>query len=314
MITLACRGMMGSTTALASFALMALGAAAQGARPEPAGSKTVQLTGADFSLDAPLNLYFDQKLTLVMPGEVRLVLPGSRDVIEVGINRNIVAVSLVDSEYVRIRKPVSTLVVVMRDGTTVVGRIQTAGSAREVTHHLVRFERQDGFESVVRAQALRLVDGWVADLTGPESAGFDERLSPLEPVVEARVRRRIAGWIAKGGMELVELDPRTKRGFIYLTCRGMARLGAVSVVWLAVTNHSQPTFTIGPVRLRIGAEWLEPPDVTVAVSDNVAASDGEARGIAIVVATDRLRDAPMAAEVCEAGPEGRCVRLEALSP
>lgn len=227
-----------------------------GAGAESGRSLRVVLDGATAVVPGELPLFFDQRLTFVLPDTVRMAVAGSPDVLVTHIKDNVVAVSLIDSEYVRQIKPLTNLTIIMNDGAAVTARVTVAASAGEVAVDLVDVERGAGFDSAVRAQATQLIATWLS--AGPEE--LDERLATrlrhLDPLVNRRARRELARWVAAGGVTVLDETHRTKRAFIYLTSRSLTRLGEMVVAHVEVTNHSQEPFVIDRVVLWSGGKQI----------------------------------------------------------
>lgn len=277
---------------------------------EPSQTLAVAMSGADHALDRPVPLYFDEKLTLVLPADVRLVLPGSADVLSTRVNGNIVAVGLVDSEFVRIGHPETSLSIVLVDGATVACRIAVAAAADPTRPHLIRFEREPAFDALVRARALETLTEWLDAPDGNLDESTHEHLAPITPAIERRARHLVAEWAAIEGFEVVDGVTRTRADFIYLTTRSVLRLGDRAVLRLGVTNRSQPTFTVGRIDLSSDGRTIEATALDVAIPQPDVPPDGRERSIAVIAPADSVFDHSLVVTVCETGITPRCVELE----
>ncbi len=288
-------------TALALLAALAAPAAER--------TRVVQLAPGVDGPAEPLPLYFDQRLTLVMPGPVRLAVPGSPDVVTAHVRDQLVVLSLVDSEFVRVRRPTTNLTVLTADGTPFTCRLSVAASAAEAGVDLVRVLPDPGKVQRAGPEAVALVEAWLRD--GARALPEDVRptFAPLAAQIDARARRQVAGWVARDGAERLADTRRTKRAFVYLTSHGLVRVGPFLAARLSVTNHTQPPFTVGAVRVRAGGAELT--DAVVEVPDRVVAPDGEPRGLGVLLPAAALAEgAALEVDVCEADVAGRCVAIE----
>ncbi|MCA9560977.1 MAG: hypothetical protein KC583_20655, partial [Myxococcales bacterium] len=137
------------------------------AAPAAERTRVVQLgPGVDGPAE-PLPLYFDQRLTLVMPGPVRLAVPGSPDVVTAHVKDQLVVLSLVDSEFVRVRRPTTNLTVLTVDGTPFTCRLSVAASAAEASLDLVRVLPDPDKVQRAGPEAVALVEAWLRE--GPKA-------------------------------------------------------------------------------------------------------------------------------------------------
>ena len=111
------------------------------------------------------------------------------------------------------------------------------------------------------------------------------------------------------GFEVLAGVQRTRQGFIYLTSHGLLRLGDAAVLRLTAANHSQPALTLGSVRVFAGGQAVPAGQVVTTVRDAALLPDGQPRAVGVLFPAAALRD-QVAVEVCEAGAEPRCVRLD----
>jgi len=275
-----------------------------------AGERTlvVQLAPGVTGPSAPLPLFFDQRLTFVLPERVRLAVAGSADVLVAHVNDNVVVASLIDSEYVRAARPRTNLTILTEGGTAFTCGIEVAATAEATAVQLVEVKAPLGQRQQVSAEAVALVKRWLAD-PGSLDAATAGLFSALEPDLLARARRELAGWVGLQGFEALAGVQRTRQDFIYLTSYGLARIGDRAILRLTAINHSQPALALGPVHIRVDGQALPDDVVTVARSDAALPPDGEPRSIGVIFPADRL-GASLVAEVCEEAAEPRCVRLD----
>ncbi len=264
-------------------------------------SLEVQLEpGVDGPREA-LSMTFDKRLTFVMPGPVRLAVPGSPDVLRAHVKDNVVVASLVDSDYVRARKPLTNLTILTTDGQPFTCRIAVVSTAAEAPLELVRVAHGAGRRRHFDDEAVRLVEAWLADRA---PSAVRRRLEGLSARVDERAKAQLARWVALGGAEQRTGTGRSKQDFIDLTRRGRLSAGDVAVLHLELRNHTQPPFTVGEVRL-VGVDG----PLTVSVPEPLVPPDGKPRGVG-VLAPLKAVDSASAVEVCEQAVRARCVRLE----
>jgi hypothetical protein len=242
-----------------------------------ARTRTVVLETATRALDAPVALPFDHKLTLVFPEDVELAVPGGPDLIAVHVRGAVVAVSAIESEYTRARRPTTNLTVVTRGGAAVTMKVQLAGRAIGAgAPDLIRFELGPG---PLRARAVA-----------------------ADEAAAVRLARQAAS-----AVEPVDARARARQAFIYLVARGGVHIGDRTVLRFEIRNHSQPPFVIARVRLLAGGAEL--PAVAAWEADRIP-PDGAPRGIGVVVERAALLGVDDArVSVCEADA-GRCVEVE----
>lgn len=240
-------------------------------------TRTIVLETRTRALEAPVALPFDHKLTLVFPEDVELAVPGGPDLIAVHVRGGVVAVSAIESEYTRARRPTTNLTVVTRGGAAVTMRLRLVGrAAASGAPDLLRFE------------------------LGPDR--LRARAAAADEAVAAGLARQAAS-----AVEPVEARARARQSFIYLVARGGVHIGARTILRFEIRNHSQPPFVIARVRLAAGG--VELPAVAAWETDRIP-PDGAARGIGLVVERAALLGVDDArVSVCEADAE-RCVEVE----
>ncbi|MCA9525712.1 MAG: hypothetical protein KC549_05365 [Myxococcales bacterium] len=257
---------------------------------------------------APIPLYFDQRLTIVLPDAVRLAVAGSADVLVAHTQDNVVVATLIDSEYVRAVKPRTNLTVLTEAGAAFTCTIAVAEAADAVAVNLIEVQRAPDHAQRVGAEAKAALAAWLAD-PGTADPDVARALAAMTPEVEKQATRQIAAWAADGGFEVLAGVQRTRQGFIYLTSHGLLRLGDAAVLRLTAANHSQPALTLGSVRVFAGGQAVPAGQVVTTVRDAALLPDGQPRAVGVLFPAAALRD-QVAVEVCEAGAEPRCVRLD----
>ena len=292
-------------TLLLTLGVGAAGAGAQG-RGDPARTLTFTAQADATAAERVVPMFFDKRLTVVMPGPVRMAVPGSPDVLAAHVKDNVVVVTLVDSPFVRQTRPVSNLTIIGADELAFACRI-TVAAGPEGAPDLVRVTRGKALALQASDQVLQVVRAWLTEgpaaLT-PETAAA---LGEAEGLLDGSARQRMARWAAGGGVEALFDSPRrTKAGFIYLSAVAAARVGADGVLQASVINHSQPTFTVGAVRA-LGPDGRPVAGLRWAMPDPVVPDDGEPRPLGVVGPADALKAGTL--EVCERAAEPRCVRL-----
>lgn len=256
-------------------------------------------------------MYFDKRLTFVLPEDVKVAVPGSADVLSTHVRGNLVVASLVDSPFVRETRPQTNLTIVTDDDTSFTTRIRVAESVEAAAVDLVRVVPGERDRLQVSDDAVRLVRTWLELGPAALEPSTAERLEALGPLVEVRARRRLAGWAATEGFELLaDDDRRTKRGFIYLTSHGLLRFGPHTVLHLSAVNHSQRAFTVGSVRVLAGGIPVHRDALNVELPEPVITPDGRARGLGVVFTAEGDPKAPVEVEVCERSADARCVRVD----
>ncbi len=276
------------------------------ATPTPLGStQIIRLEEGVQGPAEPLMMYFDKRLTFIMPDAVSLAVPGSTDMLSVHIKGEVVVVTLVDSLYVRRERPISNLTILTRDGLPFTTRIGVASRLEEARLDLIRVEAPQA-KRRAEERALQLLERWLqpsAEALKPELRARLEAL--LNPSLQVQAERRILRWVAEGGLEaLGEGGRRAKQHFIYLERGPTLRLGSYWLSLIYISNHSQPSFRVNSVKL-LSAET--PLKFQRELSDPLIKDDGEPRRLVLL----RKNPPPPGAlrlEVCE--NQARCVSLE----
>ncbi|MEZ4463680.1 MAG: hypothetical protein R3F43_03960 [bacterium] len=173
---------------------------------------------------APIPLFFDQRLTIVLPDTVRLAVAGSADVLVAHTQDNVVVATLIDSEYVRAVKPRTNLTVITEGGAAFTCTIAVADAADAVAVNLIEVQRAPDHARRVGAEAKAALAAGLAD-PGAAEPEVARALAAMTPEVERQATRQIAAWAADGGFEVLAGVQRTRQGFIYLTSHGLLRLG-----------------------------------------------------------------------------------------
>ena len=287
--------------------LLLLLSGAAGAEAPVERTRSVQLGPDVDGPSDPLPLYFDQRLTLVLPERVRLAVPGSPDVLTAAIRDQLVVLSLVDSDWVRAKRPTTNLTVLTEGGTAFTCRVAVARTADEASIDLVRVLADPSVTRRAGPEAVALVTAWLRDGAAGVPVEVAPLFAPLAAEVDARARHQVAGGVAVGGAERLADARRTKQDFIYLTSHGLVRVGPFLLARLTAANHTQPPFTIGAVSVAVDGR---PLDALVEIPDRVVPPDGEPRGLGVLFPADALpADATLGAEVCEQATVPRCVSL-----
>ncbi|MBU0551630.1 hypothetical protein KKF91_01395 [Myxococcota bacterium] len=253
----------------------------------------------------PLVMFFDKRLTLVMPDDVRLAVPGSPDVLAAHIRDHVVVLTLIDSPYVRERRPTTNLSVFTRLGAPFTAQIQVGQRPEEARYDLVRVEGAPSRALKASDEALDVVTAWLKEGDAVLEARTQARFGAvLTPLLAARAHRQLLRRLARDGVEaLIEPGVRVKDGFIYLDILGLYRVGDEAILRLGLTNHSQPAFQLARATLETNAgavpARLEALEATVP-------DDGQARYAVISFDAKHLTGA-LTARLCEEGSQPRCV-------
>lgn len=285
----------------AAFALACL-FAAELAIPQGGRVRTVALTDEAQAIEAPIALSFDSRVTLVAPAAVRLVVPGSADVLSTHIKDTLVVLTLVDSDFVRRGRPSTNLTVILVDGTAIVCRVVVV-EPRSVDADLIRFERGPLYApALASATEARLI----STLDTLDALSSDD---PLRRAVERRVqsyaRHEALRAVAQGPVSARVLGDRTKSNFIYATAETLLLLGDDVMLRATLRNQTQAPFEIGKITADLQGQTHE---VEVFASDRRVLPDGLPRAVALRL--PRLAfEVPTSIRICETAPGSRCVTL-----
>lgn len=268
----------------------------------------ITLDGEQTGPQAPVKIFFDKRLTIVMPEPVQLAVAGSPDVLVAHVRDQVVVVTVVDSPYTRKQRPVSNVTVLTKAGTAFTCRIEIAAKAKEAPYDLIQVAHGPGRARATRDEAVELVARW---LEAPQelSEPVRRRLSSgLEKALERYGRRVLAEWGSENVEPLADAARRNRGDFIYLTRHAVVRLGRRVVTRLTMTNRSQPVFEIASISLRLDGVPLPAEEIDSHVARPRIDPDGQPRNIGVVFPARALATGGIVeVRVCEGGTEPRCV-------